>query len=205
MDQSSRDFDPLKLLDAARNGDVRAVSEVMEQYRPYLAMLARLRTGDHLQARYDDSDLVQETLIQVQRGLQQFQGRTEAEFTAWLRRIMASVSGKQVRHHLRQRRDATLEQQLENDYSESAQLMGNALIALDASPSESVMRRERAVILSQALSQLPSAYRDALVINRLEGQTIAQTAERMGRSVDSVQKLLARGIVELRQKLEGFL
>ena len=61
------------------------------------------------------------------------------------------------------------------------------------------------MLLAQALAKLPADYREALIINRLEGQTIAQTAERMGRSVDSVRKLLSRGLLELKRQLEGWL
>jgi RNA polymerase sigma factor (sigma-70 family) len=76
-------------------------------------------------------------------------------------------------------------------------------MAPDVSPSEKSVKRERAVILSQALTQLPADYREALIMHRLEGMTMAQTAKQMGRSVDSVQKFLARGLMELRRLLEG--
>ncbi|MFV1967349.1 MAG: sigma-70 family RNA polymerase sigma factor [Pirellulaceae bacterium] len=203
MEEPVDEIDPAALLNEARSGNAQAVSRLLEHYRPYLAMLARLATSRRLQAKYDDSDLVQETLILVQRDLSEFQGTTEAELTAWLRRIMATVSGKQMRHFSCQRRDASLERQIEDDFSQSSQVVGRVLIASDTSPSENSMKRERAVILSQALAQLPADQREALIMNRLEGLTIAQTAERMGRSVDSVQKLLARGLLELKRRLEG--
>ena len=203
MDRESDRIDPSALLEDARNGDPLAVSRLLEHYRPYLQMLARLGASRRLQAKYDDSDLVQETLVQVQRDLHQFKGATEAEMAAWLRRIMAHVSGKLLQYYSRQRRDAALEQQIEEDFTRSSQMLGAVLIATDTSPSEQVMKRERAVILARALAKLPADYREALFINRLEGQSIAQTAQRMGRSTDSVKKLLARGIRELKQGLKG--
>jgi DNA-directed RNA polymerase specialized sigma24 family protein len=42
-------------------------------------------------------------------------------------------------------------------------------------------------------------------MHRLEGLTMAETAARMGRSVDSIQKLLARGLVELRRRLQQYI
>jgi len=205
MEKPADEIDPEALLNVARSGDMQAVSQILAHYRPYLAMLARLRSSRQLQAKFDDSDLVQETLVLVQRDLSEFEGSTEAELTAWLRRIMATVSGKHTRHYSRQRRDASLERQIEDDFSQSSQMVGRVLVAPNVSPSESSVRRERAVILSRALAQLPADYREALIINRLEGLTLAQTAERMGRSVDSVKKLLARGLLELKRQLEGWL
>jgi RNA polymerase sigma-70 factor (ECF subfamily) len=191
------------LIRAIRGGSEEAAGRLLECYRPYLTMLARLRAKGTLQQRFDDSDLVQETLVQVHRGLAGFQGTTEAEFTAWMRRILASVSAKHVRHHKQQRRDATLELRLSDGFDNSSNMIGQSLVAFNSSPSEQSIKRERAVILAWALSQLPPDYREALVANRLEGLTIAQTAERMGRSVDSIQKLLARGLLELRRMLKG--
>jgi RNA polymerase sigma-70 factor (subfamily 1) len=197
------ELDPLALLAEVRRGSADALARLVEHYRPYLATLARLHGNRRFQQKFDDSDLVQETLVIVQRDLGGFRGATEAELTAWLRRIMASVSGKHVRHFSRQRRNALLEQRIEDEFSQSSQRMGQALIAAGTSPSEKIHHRERAVILSQALAELPADYREALILNRLEGLTMAQTARRMGRSPDSVQKLLGRGLLELRRRLEG--
>jgi RNA polymerase sigma-70 factor (ECF subfamily) len=203
MGEPADEIDPAALLHRARGGDAGAVGQLVDHYRPYLAMLARLGASRRLQGKYDDSDLVQETLLLVQRDLPDFRGKTEAELLVWLRCIMASVSAKHVRHYSRQRRDAALECQIEDDLNQSSQVVERVLMARDTSPSEKSIKRERAVILSRALTQLPADYREALIIHRLEGMTIAQTAERMGRSVDSVQKLLARGLLELRRRLEG--
>jgi RNA polymerase sigma-70 factor (subfamily 1) len=203
MAEPAEEIDPEALLRQVRGGNPEAVARLLDHYRPYLAMLARLRTSRRLQGKYDDSDLVQETLLHVQRDLPKFLGTTEAELTVWLRCIMASVSGKQLRYYSRRRRDASLERRLEDDLNQSSQIMERVLVARDTSPSEKTIKRERAVILSRALTQLPADYREALIMHRLEGMTMAQTAQRMGRSLDSVQKLLARGLLELRRRLEG--
>lgn len=203
MDERWDEIDTAELITEARRGKAEAAAQLMDYYRPYLAMLARLRTSPQLQARFDDSDLVQETLTQVHRDLSGFQGTTEAEFTAWMRCIMATVSGKHIRHHTRQRRDVAMERHFEDDFSHSSQMIGRVLVASDTSPSEKSMKREGAVILARALAELPPDYREALLANRVEGLTMAETAKRMGRSVDGVQKLLARGLLQLRRRLEG--
>jgi RNA polymerase sigma-70 factor, ECF subfamily len=205
MEESAAEIDLNALLKEARNGSGEAVSLLLEHYRPYLAVLARLRANRQLQPKYDDSDLVQETLVLVQQNLLQFRGTTEADLTAWLRRIMASVIGKFMRHYSTQRRDVSLERQLEDEFSQSSRIVGQVMIASDTSPSEKSVKRERAVILSQAIAQLPADYREALILHRLEGLTMTEAAKRMGRSVDSIQKLLARGLLEMRRLLEGHL
>ena len=54
-------------------------------------------------------------------------------------------------------------------------------------------------ILADALQDLPPDYRDVLVLRHLEGLSFPDVAKRMGRSLDSVEKLWMRGLVKLRQ------
>jgi len=77
--------------------------------------------------------------------------------------------------------------------------LDRALLAEGSSPSQQASRREQSVLLADALSELPEDYREALVLRHLEGLTFPQVAERMGRSVDSVEKLWLRGITRLRK------
>ena len=65
------------------------------------------------------------------------------------------------------------------------------------------MGREQSVELADALALLPEAYRDVLVLRHLEGLTFPEVARRMERSVDSVEKLWMRALVQLRQKMGG--
>jgi RNA polymerase sigma-70 factor (ECF subfamily) len=174
MEEPADEIDLNALLKEARNGSGAAVAILLKHYRPYLTVLARLRTSRQLQPKFDDSDLVQETLVLVQRDLRQFRGTTEAELTAWLRRIMASVIGKFMRHYATQRRDVSLERRLEDQFSQSSRIVGQVMLASDTSPSEKSVKRERAVILSQAIAQLPADYREALILHRLEGLTMTR-------------------------------
>lgn len=204
MTESNPASDPESLLLRARSGKEEAVAVLLNHYRPYLRLLARLRDNRQMQAKFDDSDLVQETLLRVHRDLDSFRGFTEAEFAAWLRKIMATVSGKHVRKFLAQKRDVSVERQLEEEFSNSSLLLGRLTESPLASPSEHAVQRERAVVLSQALMQLAPDYREALILHRFEGLAMKQVAESMGRTEDSVQKLLARGLLQLRRLMEEF-
>jgi RNA polymerase sigma-70 factor, ECF subfamily len=56
--------------------------------------------------------------------------------------------------------------------------------------------RERAVT---ALTSLPAAQRAAVVLRHFDGFTVPEVAELMGRSVEAVESLLARGRVAFRR------
>jgi RNA polymerase sigma-70 factor (ECF subfamily) len=78
MSQSDRP-DPGQLLQHARTGDGFALGQLLELYRNYLRVLARLQIGRWLQGKVDDSDLVQEAFLAAHRHFAQFRGTTEAE------------------------------------------------------------------------------------------------------------------------------
>ena len=71
--------------------------------------------------------------------------------------------------------------------------------ALDAGRRPS--RREQAVLLADALNHLPADYREVLILRHLEGLTFPEVADRMGRSLDSVEKLWVRALPRLRRAL----
>ena len=49
--------------------------------------------------------------------------------------------------------------------------------------------------------QLPADYREVIILRHLEGLSFPDVAQRMGRTVDSVDKLWARALARLRRSL----
>jgi RNA polymerase sigma-70 factor (ECF subfamily) len=195
---------PDQLLGEARTGNANALGRLLELYRNYLAMLARLQLGHRLQAKVDASDLVQETFLEAHRDFDQFRGDSERELVAWLRQILATNLANQVkRYHGTQRRDVRLERRIADDLDESSRLLDIGLVAPDNSPSQQAAGREQTVLLADALQRLPDDYREVLVLRHLEGLSFPQIGERMTRSADAVKKLWARALDRLRRSLGG--
>ena len=199
---SSGGADVEQLMGRAQAGDADALGELLQLYRNYLALLARLNIDARLQGKVDASDLVQETFLKAHRNFGQFRGNTEEELVSWLRQILTNNLANLVRHYLgRQRRDVRLERQLAAEMDRSSRLMDGGLIAPGSSPSRQASRREQAVLLADVLKQLPADYREVLILRHLEGLTFAQVAQRLGRTDDSVQKLWVRALARLRRLL----
>jgi RNA polymerase sigma-70 factor (ECF subfamily) len=197
-------LDPETLLRQAREGDGPARGQLLELYRNYLALLARLQIGRRLRGKVEASDVVQETFLKAHRAFAQFRGDTEAELVGWLRRILLSQLVNLVRHHHgSRRRDARLERDLAAELDQSSRHLDPALFARHSSPSELASRREQSVLLADALGHLPEDYREVIVLRHLEGLPFAEVAAQMGRSVDSVDKLWVRALARLRRALRG--
>jgi RNA polymerase sigma-70 factor (ECF subfamily) len=191
---------PEELLHQARSGSSQRLGELLELYRHYLSLLARLEIGRNLQAKLDASDLVQDTLLEAHRNFPKFRGASETQLVCWLRQIMAASLANLLRRYLgTQGRDVRLERDLAVHLDQSSRLLDRGLVAPISSPSQQASRREQVVLLADALEQLPDDYREVIVLRHLEGLTFAEVAQRMGRSLDSVEKLWVRGLARLRQ------
>ena len=187
------------LLDQARTGDGEALGRLLECYRNYLALLARLQIGRRLQGKVDPADVVQETFLSAHRDWGTFAGRTERELVAWLRQILACKLGKTVRTYFGSGcRDVLRERDLAEELDRSSRVLDQGLFHKQASPSEQAAHREHGVLLADALSQLPDDYREVLILRHLEGLSFPEIAERLERTLDSVKKLWVRGLNRLR-------
>jgi RNA polymerase sigma-70 factor (ECF subfamily) len=192
--------DPGHLLLQAQRGEDSARGALLEAYRTYLDLLARVEIGRRLRTKLDASDVVQETFLEAHRNFANFRGSGEPEFVAWLRGILAARIANLVRHYVgTQARDVRREQGLEINLDQSSRALDRGLFSLQGSPSQNAARREQGVLLAQALARLPEEYRDVVVLRHLEELSFPEVAERMERTVDSVQKLWVRALARLRQ------
>jgi len=192
-----------RLLDLARAGDGAALGQLLERYRSYLSLLARVQIGRRIQGKLDVADVVQETFLEAHRGIGLFRGSSEAQFLAWLRQILVAILSNQIRHYFgTKRRDIRLERELQDGLDRSSAYLGDRLIAAQSSPSAQASRREQAVLLADAMEELPEDYREVIILRQLEGLSFPQVALRMGRTEDSVKNLWARALVRLRRLLE---
>jgi RNA polymerase sigma-70 factor, ECF subfamily len=190
------------LLQRAIDGERDALGDLLASYARYLTLLARVQIGRRIQGKIDPADIVQETFLEVQRQFPRFRGTSEGEFLAWLRRILAGQLAVMFRRFVgTQARDVGLEQELDADLDQSAQAIGEQLAASISTPSQRAARREQAVLLAEALGQLPEDYREVIILRHLESLPFAEVARRMERSEDSVQKLWVRALASLRGSL----
>jgi|tagenome__1003787_1003787.scaffolds.fasta_scaffold20779644_2 RNA polymerase sigma-70 factor (ECF subfamily) len=200
----AHETNPQALLLQAKAGDESALGRLLESYSNYLTLLSRVQIGRRIQGKVDAGDVVQETFLEVHRQFGHFRGTTEAEFIAWLRRILAGQLALTLRRYLGTKgRDVNLERDLGAQLDQSSQAMDGGFVAATSTPSQHVSRREQAVLLADALDKLPPDYREVIILRHLESLPFGEVAGRMGRSEDSVQKLWVRALSSLRRSMDG--
>lgn len=191
-------------LKEAKAGDAATLGQLLEAYRNYLRLLARVEIGRRLQGKVDASDVVQATLMDAVRYFPNFRGQAEGQFVCWLREILAGTIANQVRRYFgTQARDVRLETALVASVDQSAGALSQLLVDPQSSPSNLAAKAEQVGLVAEALSKLPEDYQTVLILRHLEGLTFPQVADRMGRSVDSVEKLWIRGLTKLRRECAG--
>ncbi len=170
------------------------------RWRNYIALLARTRITPHLRRQMDESDVVQQTLLEAHAVQADFRGASDAEYGAWLRQILARNLLNAFRDHARDKRDFRRERSLDSELEEAAS-RAEWLAAEQSSPSCRADRRLESLRLADALATLPLDQRTAVELRHLQGRPLKEIAASMQRSTSAVAGLLHRGLQALRDEL----
>lgn len=190
-----------ELLGSAQSGDPMAREALFNRFTGYLSVLASAQVGSRLRRKLDPDDIVQETLLEAHRQFPQFRGHSGRELIGWIRRILAGQIALTLRRYLgTKRRDVRMERDCVDYLDQSAEPFDRALIAADPAPHIAADQREQVGLLSGALNRLPRDYREVIVLRQVEALTFGETARRMGRSEDAVQKLWIRALTNLKRE-----
>ena len=147
-------------------------ADELYRFRPYLLMLARLQFDGLLQAKLDESDIVQQTLLEAHHSLAAFRGQSHGEMAAWLRQILARNLADEVKRFRRGKRDVRMEQSLQVVLNESTIRVQRWLSTDDQSPSEYAIVNEQLLLLATALLQLPEDQRKAVEMRMFGGSVL---------------------------------
>lgn len=172
----------------------------LEDWRSYLAILARTRVAPRLRGKFDASDVVQQTMLEAHQDRHKFRGTSDAEFAVWLRQILAHNLANMIRDFDREKRDVRRERSFEDQFEKTDSRL-DWLAAAQSSPSQKADRRDQVLRLASAMMELPAEQRLAIESRYLDGWPLKQIATNMNRSSAAVAGLLHRGLEKLREKL----
>lgn len=180
---SRRDVPDDVLVDQARQGDRRALEELLRRHQPRIHAVCRRVVGEHA----DAADATQEALIAVVRGLDRFDGR--ASFGTWVYRIATNAALDELR---RKRRRSLLGR--DQDVSDAPTPHEPAAPA----PTESFGDR---LLLDAALARLPEEFRVAVVLRDVADLDYAEIASVLDIPPGTVRSRIARGRAALAAQL----
>jgi RNA polymerase sigma-70 factor, ECF subfamily len=183
------------------NSQLAEPGQWLERHRSYLTLLARTYLNRRTAGRLDASDIVQQTLLDAFAKRDQFLGSGDAQLMAWLQQILKNNLLDAARDHQRDKRDIRRERSLEGAIEGSFSHTDQWLAAVQSSPSQRAVKQEDLLRLSEALTELPEAQREAIVMHHLQGLKLAEVASEMGRTEAAIAGLLFRGMTALQALL----
>lgn len=189
-----------EVLEGARAGKPEDVDRLFAACRSYLGLVARAQVESWMKAKVDASDLVQQTLLEAHRDFARFEGRTEAEWLAWLRRILSHNAGDFIR-----RFRGSAKRQVQREVGirrpgDDSHLGGAPEPAAQVdSPSQALIRQEAELRVADALAELPADYQEVIMLRNLQRLEFNEVARLMGRSRPAVQMLWMRAIKKLQE------
>jgi RNA polymerase sigma-70 factor (ECF subfamily) len=198
QDISVCDSIPIELelwIEAARRGDREALGQALSICRDYLLLVANDGLKPELRAKGNASDMVQETFLRAQRGIEGFRGRTASEWRHWLRSILKRNLAEEGR-----RFGVTAKRQVQREVT-IRDFMGLDCKRTTETPSDDLVRREREAALIEALERLPAHYRDVVIWRHREQFSFEEIGQRLGNSTEAARKLWTRALVCLRKEL----
>lgn len=189
-------------IDLARGGSREALGRLLEGCGQYLMAIGSQELQRDLHAKVAASDLVQETFLKAHCSIQSFQGTTEAELLAWLRKILMNSLFNYSRQFRRtEKRDVSRESPLEADWSRVG--LTGYLPADVKSPSRCAIDNEEVRWLDIALQRLPEDQQQAIRLRTQLGFSFADVGLQLNRSAEAARKLWSRGIERLQEELEN--
>ncbi len=183
----------LDLLRRAREGDGSCVDELLRSYQEPLLARIRLMMGGRARAAAESSDFLQQTLLEVARGIQGMHVRNEEELLRW----MTEVARNNIRDEVRRSREERFRSFTTTVLAESDE--GHA----SPSPSSIVERRDEQHRIAHCLERMRADFRQVLELRHFEDLGFPEIGRRMGRSSNAVQLLHAKALVRLGELLAG--
>ncbi|WP_158264856.1 sigma-70 family RNA polymerase sigma factor [Blastopirellula marina] len=187
-----------EVVQRAIEGDSDAWHAVLEKYRPLLRLVAARHARRIVSHRFDESDVVQMTCVEVLRSYQGFRGETQAELEGWLESILHNNVVRLWRNHSAATRDYRREV-VRDEANSGLSFLWKANTKQD--PARNLVQGEVALLLAQALEQLPDEYRKTLELRFIDGKKIRDVALHLGTTVGVVAGRLRRGLECLRDLL----
>jgi len=176
-------------------GDKRAFEVLIHRHQgPVLNFICRFMGN-----RTDAEDLTQEVFLRVWKSAKVY--KPDAKFTTWLYRIATNLCINKQRAIRIRRLFARSDSQEQRQDSKDLFIIGEGAELL--TPEDRLIDSEQSVQLLNALNELPTSQRLAIVLKIYNGLSYHEIAKIMDRSVSAVDSLLIRAKNNLRKKLTG--
>jgi RNA polymerase sigma-70 factor (ECF subfamily) len=179
-------MDEQKLINSAKEGNKKALSELVMRYEKTIYNFAFKISRDPLKAE----NIMQETFLSMIKYLPQFDGKSK--LSTWLYRIVTN----HYLMELRKQKNNFVPLDDENDL-----FLDKYTADWDSVPSKFVENEELKEILDKAIQNLSPEYRIVFLLRDVEGLSTEETGKVVGLTVPAVKSRLHRARAFLRKEI----
>jgi len=193
MQHKQSQFDELKMVEYALEGDLDAFNRLVMEYQDLAYNVAYRVLGERTAAE----DAVQDAFISAFRKLKSFRG---GSFKAWLLRIVTNACYDELRRQKRRPMVPLQPTDAEDDEIESPSWLEDP----GETPEESALREELSQAIQNCLNSLDHDFRIVVVLVDIQGMDYAEAAETANTPLGTIKSRLARARMRLQDCLRGF-
>lgn len=190
-----------ELLERAAMGDAVALTLLLTKSRSNVCHTVSRRIPARLRGAIDADDMVQMAHVEVFRHIASFEDRGEGSFVRWVTTIALRKLRDAIKARDAEKRGGGRIAVRTREQSDSVAALLDLIAVTDRTPSRSAARHERAAALRGALALLRDDHRQAVELVYLQGATVAEAAERMGRTERAIHNLCHKAKGHLRDLL----
>ncbi len=184
------------------------VAQLFLEARPPLERMIDFRLDRRLYGRVDSNDVLQEAFIAISDRYLEYVDRPQVSFFVWMRQMTFQTLLLIHRRHLGvQKRDVTQEVSLNwaNHSSTTSTNLANQIAGNITSPSNAVMRDERASRLKLALSQMDDMDREVLALRHFEHLSNKEVSEVLEISKTAASNRYVRAMERLKIAIDSLM
>ena len=173
----------------------------LQRFQAYLETLTFIQIDPRLRSKVGWSDIIQKTLIEAWQAPERIAGMDEEAQKRWLRRMLLNNLRDEIDHWRTKRRDVGREGPLEYAAEKSSRRLHESIAAEESTPSGNLIKHEEELRVQEALAQLPERQREVVILKQYHDWKLAEIADHLGCTTNTVAGLHARGLAKLRTLL----
>lgn len=177
------------LVEQAQKKDYQAFEELVKRYEGKIYGHTLRLLGN----REDAQDVLQETFLNVFKGLENFRG--DSSFSTWIYRIATNNA------LMRLRKLSHAERELNDELPPPESMKRQALASHILDPKNAFLEKEMLRELDKAVERLPEKYRSIFLLRDVEELSTDKTANVLGISEAAVKSRLHRARLFIREAL----
>lgn len=200
MDETTADSTQTqRLLEQLRAGDSTAFERLFARHQDYLRHIIEMRMDRRLRSRFDASDVLQETHLEVSERLQEYLARRPMPFRLWLRKTAHQRLLRMRRAHT-EAQNRAIGREVPLPQRSSVEL-AQQLLGTGPTPSEQIGGRELAAQVRAAIGQLAEADREMLLMRNFEGLSVRDVGCILDIDPGTVSRLHGKALMRLAKIL----